>query len=126
MKKMYPYEVINILRHGEGTVTIDGNCDTSQTSAEFVYAMIVDNNDNGSGLSDDGDLMAESYSKAGSKWIWDCSVNSQNIPDGPIEIHVVVFDKAGNFKAGKVETRVTKNPVRITKTCNRFKRKRKF
>ncbi|MDY5764350.1 MAG: hypothetical protein SPK10_06140, partial [Treponema sp.] len=105
------YKIINI----EGnTVTIDGNCDTSQTSAEFVYAMIVDNNDNGSGLSDDGDLMAESYSKAGSKWIWDCSVNSQNIPDGPIEIHVVVFDKAGNFKAGKVETRVTNNPVRIT------------
>lgn len=105
------YKIINI----EGnTVTIDGNCDTSQTSAEFVYAMIVDNNDNGSGLSDDGDLMAESYSKVGSKWIWDCSVNSQNIPDGPIEIHVVVFDKAGNFKAGKVETRVTNNPVRIT------------
>ena len=105
------YKIINI----EGnTATIDGNCDTSQTSAEFVYAMIVDNNDNGSGLSDDGDLMAESYSKAGSKWIWDCSVNSQNIPDGPIEIHVVVFDKAGNFKAGKVETRVTNNPVRIT------------
>ena len=105
------YKIINI----EGdTVTIDGNCDTSQTSAEFVYAMIVDNNDNGSGLSDDGDLMAESYSKAGSKWIWDCSVNSANIPDGPVQIHVVVFDKAGNFKAGKVETRVTNNPVRIT------------
>ena len=42
------YKIINI----EGnTATIDGNCDTSQTSAEFVYAMIVDNNDNGSGLS---------------------------------------------------------------------------
>ena len=105
------YKIINI----EGdTVTIDGNCDTLQTSAEFVYAMIVDNNDNGSGLSDDGDLMAESYSKAGSKWIWDCSVNSANIPDGPVQIHVVVFDKAGNFRTGKVETRVTNNPVRIT------------
>lgn len=105
------YKIINI----EGdTVTIDGNCDTLQTSAEFVYAMIVDNNDNGSGLSDDGDLMAESYSKAGSKWIWDCSVNSANIPDGPVQIHVVVFDKAGNFKEGYVETRVTNNPVRIT------------
>ena len=95
-------------------VTFEGECSTGFTEAEFVYGMVVDTNDNGTGTKDDGDGMAESYSKAGEYWTWDGTVNSANIPDGPITVNVVVFDKAGNFRKGSVETRISNSPVRIT------------
>lgn len=95
-------------------LTFDGSCSTSFTDAEFVYGMVSDNNDNGSGINEDGDGMAESYSKAGTKYIWDASVDSSNIPDGPVTLNVVVFDKAGNTNHGSVETRISNSPVRIT------------
>ncbi len=95
-------------------VTFEGECSTGFTETEFVYGMVVDTNDNGSGTKDDGDGMAESYSKAGEYWTWDGTVNSANIPDGPITVNVVVFDKAGNFRKGSVETRISNSPVRIT------------
>ncbi len=95
-------------------VTFEGECSTGFTETEFVYGMVVDTNDNGSGTKDDGDGMAESYSKAGEYWTWDGTVNSANIPDGPIAVNVVVFDKAGNFRKGSVETRISNSPVRIT------------
>ncbi|MCQ2240939.1 Ig-like domain-containing protein [Treponema sp.] len=44
-----------------------------------------------------GDFMVESVKKKGATWTWDASVNSKNIPDGPIELHYVVFDAAGNY-----------------------------
>ena len=80
--------------------------------------MSVDNNGeslNGSTIrNDDGDAMLESYRKLGSDYIWDATFNSTHIPDGPIEIHVVVFDKAGNSRHAKIDTKVTNNPPRIT------------
>lgn len=50
--------------------------------------------------SDDGDLMVESVEKTGSDWTWSAWVYSKNIPDGPIELHYVAFDKAGNCAKG--------------------------
>ena len=46
---------------------------------------------------DDGDLMTENFSKQGTDWIFDASINSKNLPDGPITLHIVAFDKAGNI-----------------------------
>ena len=100
------------------TVSIEPECATTFTQAEFIYGMSVDNNGeslNGSTIrNDDGDGMLESYRKLGSDYIWDATFNSTHIPDGPIEIHVVVFDKAGNCRHAKIDTKVTNNPPRIT------------
>ena len=100
------------------TVSIEPECATTFKEAEFIYGMSVDNNGeslNGSTIrNDDGDGMLESYRKLGSDYIWDATFNSTHIPDGPIEIHVVVFDKAGNSRHSSVSTKVTNNPPRIT------------
>ena len=100
------------------TVSITPECAITFKEAEFIYGMFVDNNGeslNGSTIrNDDGDGMLESYRKLGSDYIWDATFNSTHIPDGPIEIHVVVFDKAGNSRHAKIDTKVTNNPPRIT------------
>ena len=100
------------------TVSITPECAITFEEAEFIYGMSVDNNGeslNGSTIrNDDGDAMLESYRKLGSDYIWDATFNSTHIPDGPIEIHVVVFDKAGNSRHAKIDTKVTNNPPRIT------------
>lgn len=108
-----------IIEKTSGSITLDANVSETFTSAEFVYGMVVDNsgesrNTDGSLKNDDGDGMVESYTKSGSDYTWDASVPSANIPDGPIEIHVVVFDKAGNASHASVKTRISNSPVRIT------------
>ena len=100
------------------TVSIEPECAIKFKETEFIYGICVDNNGeslNGSTIrNDDGDGMLESYRKLGSDYIWDATFNSTHIPDGPIEIHVVVFDKAGNSRHSSVSTKVTNNPPRIT------------
>ena len=101
-------------------VTLADEVDTKfNTNVEFVYGMVVDHSgesrDNSGTLkADDGDGMVESYSKSGSNYTWDVEIPSANIPDGPINVHVVLFDKAGNIKHGSVATRLTNNAPRIT------------
>ena len=102
-----------------GTITFTPSCSTSYKEVEFVYGMVVDHNgesekNDGSVKNDDGDGMLESFTKAGSNYTWDATINSKNIPDGPIEIHCVVFDTAGNSRHGYTETKVSNNPPRIT------------
>ncbi|MBB5219108.1 hypothetical protein DYE49_11250 [Treponema rectale] len=46
--------------------------------------------------TDDGDLITETFSKQGTDWIFDASINSKNLPDGPVTLHMVAFDAAGN------------------------------
>lgn len=99
------------------TVTIDGNPQASYVSALFAISLVVDNTITESSygppgtadgygygynfpLNDDGDRMIEGVSKSGTSWTWEANVCSKNIPDGPIEIHYVVFDKAGNISVG--------------------------
>lgn len=46
---------------------------------------------------DDGDKIMENLHKDDStSWTWELYVNSKNISDGDVDIHYVVFDKAGN------------------------------
>lgn len=99
-------------------LTFEGDCSLSFEEAEFVYGLVVDNAGesrvNGTLRNDDGDGMLESYSKSGSNYTWEAAIPSANIPDGPIEIHAVVFDKAGNSDYRTVSTRISNSPVRIT------------
>lgn len=108
-------------RDNSGTISFTPNCSTTYTEAEFVYGMVVDHtgesqNSDGSVKNDDdyADGMVESYTKSGSTYTWDATINSKNIPDGPIEIHCVAFDNAGNASHGYTTTKVSNNPPRIT------------
>jgi len=96
-------------------VTIDGSPTQSETSAKFAIAQIVDHKlteSNGSILgsngyytdvvNDDNDNMVEKVATQGGTSTWEANINSRNIPDGPIEIHYVAFDEAGNYSIGIV------------------------
>lgn len=114
------YRKISAVDYASGKVTFDSACAQVYKEAEFVYGMVIDNsgeslNYDNSIKNDDGDGMVESFAKSGSNYTWDASVDSTNIPDGPIEIHVVVFDKAGNSSHGYVKTSVSNNAPRIAR-----------
>ena len=65
--------------------------------------------------NDDGDGLVEMVKRSGSKYKWTASVYSDNIPDGPAEIHVVAFDQAGNSNYGYVKTSIQNNRPRISR-----------
>ena len=108
------------------SITINGNVDTSITTAYVAIAGIVDNTTpEGDGNTiqadgyyenpsrDDGDRMIESVDKSGTTWEWSASICSRNISDGPVTLHYVVFDKAGNYTEASVDGTVSNNRPRI-------------
>ena len=66
-----------------------------------------DGDDSGTG---DLDGFDESFSLSGSTWDWWVEFNSENIPDGPVTIHYVVVDKAGNRTHYSKSARIENNP----------------
>ena len=82
----------------------------------FAKALVVDNtsaespngedkNENGYPTltnNDDRDGFVEGISQTATTYEWYANIVSKNIPDGPIEIHYVAFDKAGNYSIGIV------------------------
>ena len=93
--------------------TIDGYPGKNFTYAYVAVAGIVDNTTPEAAPSsgsvetdgyyaapsrDDGDRMIESVLKSGTDYTWEANICSKNIPDGPVELIYVVFDKAGNFE----------------------------
>jgi len=117
--------IIETIDYASGTITWADAVDTSLVDASVAYALVVDNDRietpiwNGSTLesitNDDGDLLIESIEKAGGAYDWSASIDSHNIPDGPIEIHWVAFDKSGNAAAGVVDTQVLNNRPQMAK-----------
>ena len=112
----------------ENTITLDKELvDTTATEAYCPIAQIIDsaNSENssksGSGKfvfdegKDDGDGMPESFTKSGSKRKWDASIYSDNMPDGPANLVVLVFDEAGNVNGVKYNVMVANNAPRIAK-----------
>lgn len=95
----------------------------SFTEAEFVYAQIVDHeitegptgDDYKNVSNDDGDGMIETLKAEGSKYTWTACIFSDRIPDGPVEIHVVTIDKAGNINRGSIATSIQNKRPRIAK-----------
>ena len=113
------YRTIGTVDYATGRITFSPSCDESYTSVEFVYGMVVDHSgesmkNDGTIKNDDDDGMVETYIKNGINYTWDASINSANIPDGPIEIHCVVFDQAGNSNHGYTKTRISNNSPRLT------------
>ena len=64
-------------------------------------------------IHDDGDRMSESVVKTQSIWEWEASLNSRNIPDGPVTIHYVAYDKAGNPRHGSQTAYISNNKPRL-------------
>lgn len=94
-------------------------------NAEIILAQVVDHkiteslgSKDGSKdviLNDDGDEMIESITQLGIGYTWSASVDSTNIPDGPINIHIVAIDNAGNISKGSIATKLENNRPRIAK-----------
>ena len=119
----YVYKITDI----NGTsVTINGNPKKSETTAYFAYALLIDNTIQETGgtatkttddgylypqtiTNDDGDGFVEYIKKSSTNFYWSASIVSSNIPDGPIELHYVAFDKAGNYSIGKMENAFISN-----------------
>lgn len=107
-------------------VQIDGNPTTSATSVSFAVAQIINNMTIESGTTqaydssisspvtrDDGDQMVEGISKSGTTFNWTASINSSLISDGPINIHFVAFDAAGNAISKVYSGNVANNQPRL-------------
>lgn len=105
----------------ETTVKFSPSASIAFKNAEIILAQVVDHKiteslgNNGVILNDDGDEMIESISQLGIGYTWSASVDSTNIPDGPINIHVVAIDNAGNISKGSIATKVENNRPRIAK-----------
>lgn len=106
------------------TVKVEGQVSPAETTADFALALVVDNltkkektdgrtkittsTDYGYGYygahdtADDGDLMVEDWDGTSVEGQWTAIINSANIPDGPIELHYVAFDKSQNYAVGIV------------------------
>lgn len=103
------------------TVKFTPTVSTVFREVELILAQVVDHqitespDSNGKIVNDDGDGMIESIQQIGSSYNWQASINSLNIPDGPINICVAAIDKAGNITHGKIATKVENNRPRIAK-----------
>ena len=115
-----------------GTVTFDTSTgvtsETSDVTAYFPYAQVVDNTATEStssttanpfefkNNSDDGDTMPETLT--GSKSIgftWDATIHSSNMPDGPCTLVVLAFDKAGNVSGTTYPIKIENSAPRLAK-----------
>lgn len=92
------YYTVTEVNEPEGIVTFDGNVDRSVTEAQLVYAKAV-----------------SSKSIENASGTWSDSIRSDNIPDGPIELHVVAIDKVGNTSHKSVASAVKNNGPRLAK-----------
>ena len=61
----------------------------------------------------DGDWLIEGVSQQSSSYPWTASLNSQNMLDGPVTIHFVAFDKAGNATEKSYSGNVANNAPRL-------------
>lgn len=127
-------EVGGVLRRIESisgtTVVFDSNTGVTadtDTTAYFPYAQVVDNTNTEKTEStsanpfkfqsgDDGDGMPETVSGSKSTgYLWDSSVHTTNIPDGPAKLVVLVFDKAGNVSGATYTVKVENSAPRLAK-----------
>lgn len=117
------------------TITVDGTLTTSNSSKKIYVtpALVIDNLSPESkkqgatynGLyqknvedttvisGGDGDWLIEGVTKQTNSYPWSASLNSQNMLDGPVTIHFVAFDKAGNATEKSYSGNVANNAPRL-------------
>lgn len=115
------YCLITAFDSSEGKITISKSVSTVFTKAEIIFGQVIDHQivetfkSDGTVENDDGDGMCETIRQIGASYTWTASVDSTNIPDGPVTIHVVAIDNAGNTNCGSIATKVENNRPRIAK-----------
>lgn len=115
------YCLITNFDKNNGKITLSKSVSTDFKKAELIFAQVIDHQivetpkTDGGVENDDGDGMVETITQTGSSYNWTASIDSLNIPDGPITIHVVAIDNAGNTNYGYVKTKVENNRPRIAK-----------
>lgn len=125
------YYLIDGINTATKTITLSGEPgDGNSVSAMFALCNVIDKSGekNGSKTSsthgygygyyssrdtDDGDLITETFTNQGTDWIFDAAINSKNLPDGPITVHLIAFDKAGNYASYSYNGVVSNNAPRI-------------
>lgn len=110
------------------TVGIDGSVDdttgTNKKDILFALAQIIDNTTTETGTTaaygatsnvtnDDGDQMVEGCSIQGTTVAWQAGINSNLILDGPVTIHYVAYDAAGNYTVKSYDGNVKNNAPRL-------------
>lgn len=111
-----------------GIITLSKSVSDKFKTAELIFGQVIDHqivetpkdvggeeSDDVVVENDDGDGMVETITQTGSSYNWTASIVSTKIPDGPITIHVVAIDNAGNTNYGYVKTKVENNRPRIAK-----------
>lgn len=102
-----------IIEKTTSSITINGNPPQNETTAYFALALLADHTTpetastlrNSAGYpntitGDDGDGFVDYVEESGTSYTWSAELVSKNIPDGPIELHYVAFDTAGNYSIG--------------------------
>ena len=110
------------------TVTLKTSCGvTGSVSAFFPIAQVVDNTSaekvskfttdaiTFTGNTDDGDGMPESLTGTGTTKTWEASIHGNWLPDGPVTLVVIAFDKSGNASATSINASIQNNRPRLSK-----------
>lgn len=115
------YCLITDFDSSTGKITLSKSVSDKFTTAEIIFGQVIDHQivetfkADSTVENDDGDGMCETIRQLGASYTWTASVDSTNIPDGPINIHVVAIDNAGNTNCGSIATKVENNRPRIAK-----------
>ncbi|WP_296327702.1 Ig-like domain repeat protein [uncultured Treponema sp.] len=121
------FRKIKTISSDRKTVTLnEGIKDKKQKTALFPIAQVIDadngsNSQSGNGEfkfdtgKDDGDKMPESFAKNDKARIWDANIYSDNMPDGPVSLVILAFDKAGNVNGVVYDAMVSNNAPRLAK-----------
>ena len=101
--------------NGSSITLDDSPAESTSTDVYFALAQVIDNTSIENGETDlysetsdsmsngDGDCMQEGISSIGSLYNWQASINSKNIYDGPVTLHFVYYDQAGNHGGDETE-----------------------
>lgn len=119
------FRVISDVNGGDVTFTPAATAASTGSTVYFPIAQVIDNTNTASDKTtnpftfgegkDDGDKMIESFTRNGTVWTWDASINSMNLPDGPATLVVLAFDNAGNVNGKHFNVMVANNSPRIAK-----------
>lgn len=115
------YCLITDFDSSTGKITLSKSVSGKFTTAEIIFGQVIDHQivetfkADSTVENDDGDGMCETIRQLGASYTWTASVDSTNIPDGPINIHAVAIDNAGNTNCGSIATKVENNRPRIAK-----------
>lgn len=115
------YCLITDFDSSAGKITLSKSVSDKFKKAEIIFGQVIDHQivetfkTDGTVENDDGDGMCETIRQLGASYTWTASVDSTNIPDGPVTVHVVAIDNAGNTNCGSIATKVENNRPRIAK-----------